>query len=165
MKICLIHNFYTQYGGEDEVVSYMLNIFKKNYQVMGFFVYSNEIKNIYSKLKFIFGLTTYREIKRLKTTLKKEKPDIVHIHNVFPILTPRIYNIIKKMNIPIVQTVHNFRFFCPNGLLLYQNNKMCNDFNNPIRCIKGKCYRNSYLQTLLYCLHIGYIKKQYPKEY
>ena len=81
--------------------------------------------------------------------LTKFQPDIVHVHNFFPLLTPSIYDACRETKIPVVQTLHNFRTICA-GALLMRNGKPCED------CIKRTpylgalhgCYRNSRLGSL-----------------
>ena len=73
-----------------------------------------------------FSLKTVFQLKKI---IKKFKPDVAHIHNIFPIISPSVYYILKKNNIPIIQTMHNYRFYCSNGLGL-KNNQLCD------RCLK-----------------------------
>ena len=72
--------------------------------------------------------------------------DILHIHNFFPLMSPSIYFAAKTKNLPIVQTLHNYRLFCPNGLFL-RDNKICEECLGKIFTwpnIKYRCYRNSF---------------------
>ncbi|OGU55590.1 MAG: hypothetical protein A2V66_15660 [Ignavibacteria bacterium RBG_13_36_8] len=78
------------------------------------------------------------DLKIEKVTLEiidKYKPDIVHIHDL-RMHCARIIEIIRKMNIPIVKTIHNYWDLCPKTDLLYQNNHPCHDIRNGEACIK-----------------------------
>ncbi|HQJ05871.1 MAG TPA: glycosyltransferase family 4 protein, partial [Spirochaetota bacterium] len=71
--------------------------------------------------------------------------------NVFPLISPSIYRFFKKKGVKTVQTIHNYRFLCPNGLF-FKNGKVCElcaggYFYN---AVKHKCYKNSKIFSLLY---------------
>ena len=51
----------------------------------------------------------------LVSFVKKLKPDVTHIHNIFPLFSPAVYAALNHAGIPVVQTHHNFRMLCPNG--------------------------------------------------
>jgi len=73
---------------------------------------------------------------------------VVHVHNFFPLLTPSVYYACRR-RIPVVQTLHNFRLICPNGMLLRQG-KPCEQCVGRATAWPGvihACYRNSYIGT------------------
>ncbi len=163
MKILICHNFYQSKGGEAQTVFREKELLeKKGNSVILFTKDNKEINNygLVQKIKFFFDIffsfKTYREIKRI---IERQRPDLAHIHNVFPLISPSVYYALKKMKIPVVQTVHNYRFLCPNGLFLNNDGKICERCKNGnfFNAIMRKCYRNSYLQTLgmafTLCLH------------
>lgn len=152
MRILLVHNKYLLAGGEDTVFNEEYNMLSKKNHIVSKLEVSNEIidvSNFFSKIKLFFNvLWNKKSNKLIEKKIKEFKPDIVHIHNTFPLLSPSIYWKINKMKIPIVQTVHNFRMGCSNGLLL-KNNKPCELCINgsSINAIENKCYKDSYLMT------------------
>jgi len=126
MKILMCHDYYIDRGGEDFVFEYETDLLKrKGYDVVLYCKYNKSIDSLTKKvgvfLNFFFSFSTFREVERI---IIKEKPDIAHIHNIFPLISPSIYTVFKKYKIPIVQTIHNFRFFCSNGLC-FKNGKIC----------------------------------------
>ena len=58
--------------------------------------------------------------------LKEEKPDLVHFHNTFPLMSPSVYYACRDAGVPVVQTLHNARLFCPGGNL-ERNHRICED--------------------------------------
>jgi len=152
MRILLVHNKYLLAGGEDTVFNEEYNMLSKKNHIVSKLEVSNEIidvSNFLSKIKLFFNVLWNKESNKLiEKKIKEFKPDIVHIHNTFPLLSPSIYWKINKMKIPIVQTVHNFRMGCSNGLLL-KNNKPCELCINgsSMNAIENKCYKDSYLMT------------------
>ena len=104
-------------------------------------------KKILLPFTTIYSIKTIREIRKI---IKKEHIDIIHVHNTLNLISPSVYYAAKKEGIPIVQTIHNFRLICPNGIL-YRDNHICEECpQNGLKCaIKHNCYRNSKLQTLI----------------
>jgi len=153
MKILICHNFYQSRGGEAQTVFRDKELLeKKGHSVILFSRDNEEINNygLIQKIKLFFGIFfSFKTWKKIKRIIERQRPDIAHVHNVFPLISPSIYCALKKMNVLVVQTVHNYRFLCSNGLFLNNDGKICerckngNVFNAVIR----KCYRNSYLQT------------------
>lgn len=155
MKILIAHNHYLQKGGEDAVAQSEFNLLKDFGHNVQFYERSNrETKNILllEKLRFLFGVGwSHRSYTDMRNVLKEFRPDIVHFHNIFFVLTPSVYWACKDEGIPVVQSLHNFRLICPNGLFL-RNNRICEE------CAKKKsfwksifhgCYKKSRLVTAI----------------
>lgn len=153
-NVLMVHNFYQIGGGEHTVFNNEVELLKKNgHKVITYTRDNAEINNSLLKkllLPFttIWSFKTYREIKKI---IKKENIDIVHCHNTFPLISPSVYYAARKMNVPVVQTIHNFRFICPKALF-YKNSKICEEClinNNFKSAIKNNCYRDSKIQTIV----------------
>lgn len=152
MKILQVHNFYQFSGGEDVVVDNEKSLLESKGNVVIQFIKSNEeIKN-YSFLKkvnlfndSVYSKYTYLEIREI---IKKEKPDICHVHNTMPLISPSVYYACSDNNIPVVQTLHNYRLLCSNAYL-FRDGKICEEClgKSLYRSVKYRCYRNSKLQT------------------
>lgn len=63
-------------------------------------------------------------LKELETLLNRFKPDIVQVQNIYPLISPHIFRLIKKHKVPVVMRCANYRLFCPTGLML-RDNKIC----------------------------------------
>lgn len=130
MKVLIIHNFYrsTSPSGEDIVFKNEVELLRKNgIYVITYERHNDEISSTSDKIKVAFeniwSKKTYREIKEL---IKKEKPDVVHFHNIWYLISPSAYDACKDEGVPVVQTLHNFRIFCANGLLM-RNGGICEE--------------------------------------
>lgn len=80
--------------------------------------------------------------------LRSFKPDVVHVHNTFPLISPSIYWVADRLGVPVVQTLHNFRLLCPQAMFL-RDGKVCEDCLGKIPwrgAVRG-CYRGSKLQS------------------
>ena len=155
MRVLLIQNRYRSHApsGENIVFDNELRLLREYAQEVITYIRGNdEIKefSLQKKAALLWRTTwsweTYREITGL---IHYAKPDVAHFHNTFALISPAAYYACQRENVPVVQTVHNFRFFCPTGTL-FRAGRVCEE------CLKYGwwkslqygCYRNSRLQTL-----------------
>jgi len=151
MKILILHNYYKETGGEDTVVSLEKALLRLNGNVVKLFKVNNhQILDKLTQIKTALKIKYSRKHKRLiENEIKNFSPDIIHAHNLFPLLTPSIYDACIESKIPIVQTLHNYRLICPNALLS-RNGHTCE------LCVSGsfynavfyRCYRDSIFGSL-----------------
>jgi glycosyltransferase involved in cell wall biosynthesis len=149
MRILVAHNFYQQAGGEDAVVNAEVEMLRARGHDVEIYGRTNE--DIYEMPHIKVAGQTYwsrhtsKDIANLVVTFK---PDVIHVHNTFPLISPSIYWAAGKANVAVVQTLHNFRLLCPQAMFL-RNGKVCEDClgNIPWRGIIHGCYRGSKSQT------------------
>ena len=163
MKIIQIHNEYTAKGGEDIVVENEKKLLIKNGHKVFQLVKKNknEIKNFFDKIKIAKNLIHSKNSK--KFVLKKLriiKPDIVHVHNTFPIWTFSVINACNELKIPVIMTIHNFRLICANGSF-YRRNDICELClkSSVFNAIKYGCYKGSFIKSIPVALMIKFYKK------
>ncbi len=82
------------------------------------------------------------------SVLRKFRPDVVHVHNTFATISPSIYFACKEANVPVVQTLHNYRLICP-AATLFRNGKFCQECvgHSAFRGALHGCYHRSRGQT------------------
>ena len=157
MNILIVHNKYKQKGGEDVVVENETKLLKEmGYNVFTYIRSNDEIDcmGVFQKVclpfTIIFSIKSYKEVYKL---IKDNNIDILHVHNTLCVISPSVYYAGFKARIPIFQTIHNFRFLCPSGLFLKEN-KICTECIDKglYRALCGKCYRNSFAQTIMVVL-------------
>ena len=160
MKILLIHCHYRLPGGEDAVFAAERALLERRGHTVVVYERSNEeaahgLAKLLLPLHAVWNRRAAREVRDL---IAREKPDAVHIHNTLLLLSPAVVRAAKESGMPVVQTLHNFRLFCPNGILLRQG-RVCEDCpRHGLSCaVRHRCYRGSLLQTLVvaaaYALH------------
>lgn len=156
-KILIVHNYYKVPGGEDIVVANEKKMLEEHgHKVVCYFRHNDELKDssIFSKIGLafnsIFSLRTYIDICKI---IDKEKVDIIHVHNTVAMVSPAVYIAGINRNIPIVQTVHNFRLVCPNGLCYVKGHVCEKCINYGLKAsLINNCYRDSRLQTFVMSL-------------
>ena len=60
---------------------------------------------------------SFASVDALRRAIAEHRPDIAHFHNTFPQISPAAYGACREAGVPVVQTLHNYRMFCANGLL------------------------------------------------
>jgi glycosyltransferase involved in cell wall biosynthesis len=150
MKVLIVHNFYQIPGGEDSVFNNELNLLKCNsIDVEIYTVHNDNINSTLSKflvlISTMFNLYYFFKFYKL---LSKNKPDVLHIHNFFPLLSPSIFWACKIKKIPVVHTLHNFRIICPTATLMLNGQITEKSIKrNSWWTIKKRVYKNSLVGT------------------
>lgn len=158
MKISLVHNAYQQYGGEDRVFAEeALLLEKMGYSVTRYHVSNNTIKNLTSLQLaacapgVIWNHTAYQNTRCL---FREMKSDLVHFHNIFPLLSPAVYYAARAERVPVVQTLHNYRLLCPNAFL-FRRGQVCRECLHNFFLLPAliyRCYRNNRAATTVLAL-------------
>lgn len=156
MKILLIYNRYVFRGGEDTYVDSLEKLLKDNgHVVIPYYKDSSLIVSTLDKIKASIGLFWNSSVaSEIDTLINTHKPDVAHIHNIYPLISPTIYYVLKRKGIRIVQTIHNYKFVCPKNSL-FRNNKVCELCVNKVvsyPAIIFGCYHNSHFSSLIYSI-------------
>lgn len=165
MRILQAHNYYKLSGGEDTVVANEKKMLEEQgHEVLTYYRYNTEIDDysLWDKAKLVNSTTwsdkTYQEVTQL---LQETKPEVCHVHNFLPLISPSIYTACQDAGVSVVQTLHNYRLICTNALFLREG-KVCEDClgKTAYHSVTKKCYRNSYLQTYTIARMIEQNKKK-----
>ena len=152
MRVLQVHNFYQQAGGEDVVVANERALLVDHgHEARLWSVSNDEIKGVWPKFQTAWQASYSPGAKaRLSCVIAAFGPDVVHVHNFFPILTPSIYDACADARVPVVQTLHNYRLICPQAMLL-RNGKPCEKCvsGSPYHAVLYGCYRGSRLVSLV----------------
>lgn len=156
MKILILHNRYQYRGGEDTVFEAEFALLENHGHDVQSLIFDNTtILSVKDKLlAALMALFNPRSAKTLENKIIEFQPDVIHVHNFFPIASPSIFYTADKYHIPVIMTLHNYRLICPNALL-YTNGEICTKcINQPFAfhgVIQG-CYRESKIQTFVLAL-------------
>lgn len=154
MKILQVHNYYQYSGGEDVVLKNEFDLLTSYGNEVIQYTKTNKEINDYSliqKANLFFEISyskqTYRDVSDL---IKRHRPDICHVHNIIPLISPSVYYACSDNDVPVIQTLHNYRLLCSNAYL-FRNGKICEECigKRLYNSVKYGCYRNSKLQTFL----------------
>jgi glycosyltransferase involved in cell wall biosynthesis len=164
-KILLCHNYYREPGGESVVFkNEVMGLTAAGYKVITYTRDNREIEVMNQLERFTLipsGFKSRRTMQEVTRLICEERPNVAIIQNVFPLISPSIYELLHNFKVRIIQAVYNYRFLCANGEL-YTNGEICE------RCLKGnhlygiiyRCYRNSALLSAWYGAILGYHRKK-----
>lgn len=175
MKILLINKFYYLKGGAEKHFLELKQMLEDNGHKVVVYAMSDprNLPSPYSKYfasyvdfervrfnwqglrtagRMLYSFEAKRKIGKL---LDEEKPDLVHIHNIYHQLSPSILSAIKKRKIPIIQTLHDYKLMSPN-YALFCHGRICERClgGKYYRCITHKCIKNSYIASALSALEM-----------
>ncbi len=146
-RVLMVHNFYQQPGGEDQVFQAELDLLQSHQiPVTTYTIHNRQIESrspLSVARDTLWNSSSYHEI---ETLIQTWQPDVVHVHNTFPLMSPSIYYAARAHQIPVVQTLHNYRLLCPNALF-FRDQKPCEDcLGKPLPWpgIYHRCYRDQW---------------------
>jgi glycosyltransferase involved in cell wall biosynthesis len=149
MKILVAHNAYQQRGGEDAVVEAEIALLREYGHDVELYQQHNDTLNRMSKANAaVTTIWSRRAASDVAALCTRFRPDVIHVHNTFPLISPSLYWTADRLRIPVVQTLHNFRLLCPQAIFLREG-RICEDCigHLPWRAVTRKCYRESTLQS------------------
>lgn len=155
MKVLVVHNRYRseQPSGENNVVDAEVTLLAEGgHQVSLFERRSDDIAAMPVARKAAVPLTVPWNPavrKELAARLRASCPDVVHIHNTFPLLSPSVVAACADAGVPAVATLHNYGMVCPPGTL-HRDGRICTECvgGTPLPAVKHGCYRGSRVATL-----------------
>lgn len=152
MKLVIVHNRYQQPGGEDIVVAAESAMLEQNgHTVIRYFRSNDEVDAMTGPRRLLLVrdmIRSEQSKQQLYALLRSEKPDLVHVHNTFLVISPSVFEACRDAGVPSVQTLHNYRLLCP-GWALSRNGRVCEECldHGLWRSVWHGCYRNSRLMT------------------
>lgn len=144
MKVLLVHNDYGKYSGEEAVVDRMAAMLSAHgHDVAQLRMTSaGSRESLSGKIRgFVAGIYSPAGVKAMREALRREKPDVVNVHNLYPFISPAALKECHKAGVPVVMTVHNFRLICPTGLFMRDGSpcELCLQRGNEWGCVRYNC--------------------------
>lgn len=152
MKLVFVHELYQQAGGEDPIFAAESALMESHgHDVVR---YTDDNDRIAAMRPWTVAASTVwnrsanRDLRRL---FRRFRPDVVHFHNTFPLISPSAYYAARAEGIPVVQTIHNYRLVCPSATL-YRDEQPCRDCVGRLiaaPAVVHGCYRGSRAASLV----------------
>ena len=154
MKILIVHNKYrtSAPSGEDIAVGNERSMLEsRGVDVATIERCNDDLDDTSLPARAAMALNTIwsqRSRSELRQVIRKLRPHVVHVHNTFSMLSPSVYGACRSEGVPVVQTLHNFRLFCPSALFL-RNGRPCEDCvdRSLLQSVRHRCYRGSFGAT------------------
>lgn len=155
MKILIVHNRYrpTAPSGENVVVDQESAALEaQGHEVVLLQRHSEEIatwsplRRASLPVRVLWGSTSRRTVRE---ELDRLRPDVVHVHNTFPLVTPSVLYACRDAGVPVVTTIHNYKFSCASGEF-FRDERVCHDClgGSSLPAVVHGCYRGSPAATV-----------------
>ena len=159
MRVLLLHNRYRVRGGEDAVVDLECEMLRGAGLTVDLLEVSNdEIAGAAQMIQTALAVPYSLSARHLVSArIRAFQPDIVHVHNFFPALSPSVYDACRAALVPVVQTLHNYRLVCANALL-FRDGHTCTECLGRtllLPAIRYGCYRGSKAGSAAVAAMIG----------
>lgn len=162
MKIAIVHSRYRTAApsGENRVVDQeAAALAADGHEVIRFQRHSDEIESWPTARKamlpasVVWNSAARRE---LRSVLRAHRPDVVHIHNTFPLLSASVLYACKDAGVPAVATIHNYKLACASGDF-FRDGAVCHSCADglPAAAVRHGCYRGSRVATAPVALSIA----------
>ena len=150
MRILAVHNRYQIRGGEEECYEAEVKLLRERGHFVETYEEHNDRIPVLNKLQLATKTVWSQEVyQNVNSLLRRQSFDIVHVQNFFPLISPAVYYAAKNHGVPIVQTLHNYRLICPNGLFFRQGQvcESCLGKLIPYPGVINGCYRTSQIAS------------------
>ncbi|MFH8468175.1 glycosyltransferase [Streptomyces sp. NPDC017991] len=155
MHVLVVHNRYNsaQPSGENKVVDQEVELLRAAGHRVGLFERRSDdiaARSLLGKAALPLLVPWNPAVRsELADRLRTERPDVVHIHNVFPLLSPAVLAACADAGVPAVATLHNYTQVCPPGTL-QRDGRPCTECvgSSPLPAVRHGCYRGSRLATV-----------------
>lgn len=162
LRILVVHNRYrsAQPSGENQVVDDEVALLEAGgHVVVRYERDSDDIENFSRAARAAVPLRVAwspTDSRRFRRVVEQQRPDILHVHNVFPLISPSVPAAAHRLGIPVVATLHNYRLVCAAGTLL-RDDEPCQDCvtGGPGPAVVHGCYRDSRVATVPLAASIG----------
>jgi glycosyltransferase involved in cell wall biosynthesis len=155
MKILMVHDYYSIRGGEDSCFEREMALLeRKNVEVIGYSRRNTDdtAGSLSWNSKLALGIRTiwsHSDYQALRQLICTQKPDLMHVQNSFPLISPSAYYAAHHEDIPVIQTLHNYRLICPSAVFMREN-KICEDCAHktfPWPAVFHSCYSHGRAAT------------------
>jgi glycosyltransferase involved in cell wall biosynthesis len=155
VRVLVVHNQYRSAApsGENEVVAAEVEVLRSvGVEVETYFRSSDEIEHFGQSQRAtlpVRPIYSFEDARAIRRRIRQTRPDVVHLHNPFPLISPYVVRVAKSEGVPVVQSVHNYRHSCPAGDF-FRDGAVCVDCSGkafPWPSIAHGCYRDSRAQS------------------
>lgn len=153
--VLLVHNRYQQGGGEDGVFEAEASLLERHGHRVARLVVDNDTiaieRGLRGQLELAIGTVWSRgAVRQVGQRLIETGARVMHVHNTLPLLSPAVHVAARRLGVPSVQTLHNYRLACP-AATFFRDGRPCEDCRAKAvawPAVLHACYRNSRSASL-----------------
>lgn len=156
-RVLVVHNAYQLRGGEDVVCEAEIDLLRdRGHEVEVLCRHNDELRTASKVVVAAETVWSSRSSAAFEQATNRFMPDVVHVHNTFPMISPSVFWAAARRGVPVVQTLHNFRLLCPQAMFLREG-RVCEQCIRrfPWPAVAHRCYRGSIAQTSVLAAMLG----------
>ncbi len=145
MRLIKLHTHYQQPGGEDQsFIAEVAILRQRGHHVVDLTFHNQELDRMPPWRQGLVTLWNREAYRRVREAISQHRPDLMHVHNTFPLASPAVIHAAKAEGVPVVMTLHNYRLLCVNALF-FREGRVCEACLGrlPWRGALHGCYRES----------------------
>lgn len=163
MRVLLVHEYYQQRGGEDNAFETDVALLRDaGHEVSTLCFHNTDIgaaSSVRERLQLLkTTVWSVSACRKLAGEIAGFRPDVVHFHNTFPLISPAAFRTARKAGTAVVATLHNYRLICVNASL-FRDGLVCEDclrLPAPVYGVARGCYRGSRGQSAAVAGMLGF---------
>ncbi len=147
MRVLQLHNHHQSLGGAMEVLAHEAGLLAgAGHEVRQYTLPATEelgLGPVRAGLKAVWNVEACKDVDRL---IGQFRPDIVHVHTPFPLLSPAVFRTAHKRGVPAVTTLHSYRYTCI-AAICHRDGKVCEDCVGSrlkLSGVRHRCYHDSF---------------------
>jgi glycosyltransferase involved in cell wall biosynthesis len=173
MKVLLIHGYHAPIGGADKIYFNTAELLREHGHEVIFFSFKNKIyidslQEKYfldepSKFRVFINLFYNKQAtKKIEQLICKEKPDIAHLHSFWGGMASICFTL-RKYNVPIVHSVHDYNLICPVTTSMDFKGNICEECKGKYfyKCTLKRCFNGSFIKSLILSTALFFRRKFY----
>lgn len=153
-RVLQVHTRYRQAGGEDQAVEAEKRLLEEAGVEVSQVMFDNadlrESQSLVGDLRLAASAIWSRSAERhVRSAIVANRPQVMHVHNTFSAASPSVYSAAAAQGVPVIQTLHNYRFVCP-AATVFRDGQVCTDCvgrSLPWPAIVHACVRGSRPQS------------------
>ncbi|CAN5266361.1 glycosyltransferase [soil metagenome] len=146
MRILQLHNHHQSKGGAMEVLAHEAELLSAaGHSVTEYTLPPAEemgLTAVRAGLKSIWNVEASRDV---ADRIREFRPDVVHAHTVWPLMSPAVFRTAIGMGVPTVNTLHSYRYSCI-AATCFRDGHVCEDCVGKTLKLPGirhRCYHDS----------------------
>ncbi|MFB0612676.1 glycosyltransferase family 4 protein [Aurantiacibacter poecillastricola] len=162
MKLLFVHNRYGKRSGEEIMLDRIVELLRaRGHDVDTWFADSADIEGVSGKLgAAASGICSPSSRRAIASRIAQDRPDIVQVQNLYPLISPAVLPVIAEAGVPIVMRLSNYRLVCPNGLFL-SHGQVCEACSGgkEWNCVAKNC-ENDLFKSAAYAARNAFARRQ-----
>ena len=162
MRILQVHNYHVRRGGSEVLFETLVALLRREgHQVTTYAQHNADIRSLADKFRALRRSLYSRDAElNVREIIVREHPDVVHVHNLYSLISPSVLVACRELDVPVVASVHDYQMVCPTAQH-FRRGRPCE------LCLGGREYwcaltncRGNLLMSMAYAVRTAVARKR-----